>query len=192
MLPKQHNFTKALPEHLLEQADESLKSVYNLGFLGITRPVLERELERRLVERVRHFMLELGKGFAFIGNQYRLTLRDNEYFVDLLFFNRILKCLVAVELKTVKFEPEFAAKMDLYLNLLNEQVKLKDENPAIGIILCAEKDSIVVEYAFRSVKNPMGVAPYQLTVKPPKELQRLLPSEKTMRDEINKEIRMRE
>ena len=97
-IPKQHNFPKALPEHLAEQADESLKSVYNLDFLDITKPVLERELERRLTEKVKRFMLELGKGFSFIGNQYRLVLKDNEYFVDMLFYNRILKSLVAVEL----------------------------------------------------------------------------------------------
>ena len=88
--PKQHNFPQALPAHLAEQADESLKSVYSLDFLDITKPVLERELERRLVEKVKRFMLELGKGFCFIGNQHRLTLNDNEYFVDMLFYNRIL------------------------------------------------------------------------------------------------------
>src|SRR3989339_1816979 len=144
-IPKQHNFPKALPGHLAEQADESLKSVYTLDFLDITKPVLERELERRLVEKVKRFMLEMGKGFSFIGNQYRLTLSDNEYFVDLLFFNRILKCLVAVELKTVKFEVEHSAKMDLYLDLLNKQAKYKGENSSIGIIFCVEKNIIPID-----------------------------------------------
>jgi len=174
---KQHNFPKALPAHLAEQAEESLKSVYNLDFLDIAKPVLERELERRLVEKVKRFMLELGKGFSFIGNQYRLTLKDNEYFVDLLFYNRILKCLVAIELKTGKFEIEYAAKMDFYLDLLNEQTKLKDENSSIGIILCVKKDSVVVEYAMRRATNPMGVAEYRLTSHPPKVLKAILPYE---------------
>ena len=188
-IPKQHNFPKALPGHLAEQADESLKSVYNLDFLDITKPVLERELERRLVEKVKRFMLELGKGFSFIGNQYRLTLKDNEYFVDLLFYNRILKCLVAIELKTGKFEIEYAAKMDLYLDLLNERVKLKDENPSIGIILCVKKDVVVVEYAMRRAVNPMGVAEYRLTAHPPKELKALLPSEYEMKTQLQNEIK---
>lgn len=183
-MPKQHNFSKTLPVHLIEQADESLKSVYSLDFLGITKPALERELENRLVERVKRFMLELGKGFTFIGNQHRLNLNDKEYFVDLLFFNRILKCLVAIELKTGEFEVEHAAKMDFYLDLLNEQVRLKDENPSIGIILCVKKDSVVVEYAMRRASNPMGVAEYRLTAKPSKELKATLPSESEIRGQL--------
>ncbi|MGB3479509.1 MAG: PDDEXK nuclease domain-containing protein [bacterium] len=185
-VPKQHNFPKVLPAHLVEQVDESLKSVYNLDFLGITKPVLERELEKRLTEKVKHFILELGYGFTFIGNQYRLTLRNNEYFVDLLFFNRKLKCLVAIELKTGKFEPEYAGKMDFYLHLLNEQVKLEEENPSIGIILCAEKDNIVVEYALRGAKNPMAVAEYRykITKRLPKKLKKILPTPEQLKKQI--------
>src|SRR3989339_1965763 len=96
---KTHNFPKALPEHLSEQADEAIKSVYNLDFLNITKPVFERELEKRLIEKIKQFILELGIGFSFIGNQYRLTLGNNEYYIDLLFYNRKLKCLVAIEIK---------------------------------------------------------------------------------------------
>ncbi len=188
-MPKQHNFSKALPVHLTEQADESIKSVYNLDFLDIAKSVIERELERRLVERIKRFMLELGKGFSFLGNQYRLTLGNNEYFVDLLFFNRLLKCLVAIELKTGKFEPEYAGKMDFYLHLLDEQVKLKDENPSIGIILCAAKDNIVVEYALRSAKKPMGVAEYYLTNKLPKYLSGKLPDANALRLPIQEELK---
>ncbi len=186
---KTHNFPKALPVHLAEQADESIKSVYNLDFLGIARPVLERELEKRLVEKIKRFILELGYGFSFIGNQYRLTLGNNEYFVDLLFFNRKLKCLVAVELKTGKFEPEYAGKMDFYLHLLDEQVKLKYENPSIGIILCADKDNIVVEYALRSVKKPVGVAEYYLTKKLPKYLAGKLPDANALKLPIQEELK---
>ncbi|OGS46357.1 MAG: hypothetical protein A2539_06370 [Elusimicrobia bacterium RIFOXYD2_FULL_34_15] len=186
---KQHNFEKALPVHLSEQADESLKSVYSLDFLGITRPVLERELEKRLIEKIKHFLLELGSGFSFIGNQYRLELDGTEYFVDLLFFNRKIKSLVAVELKTGRFQPEYAGKMDFYLHLLNEQTRLKDENPPIGIILCADKSNITVEYALRSVKNPMGVSQYNLTTKLPAELKKVLPSEKEMKNQLLEEIK---
>ena len=185
---KTHNFPKVLPMYLAEQADESIKSVYNLDFLDITNSVIERELERRLVERIKRFMLEMGKGFSFLGNQYRLTLGGNEYFVDLLFFNRLLKCLVVIELKTGKFEPEYAGKMDFYLHLLDEQVKLKDENPSIGIILCAAKDNIVVEYALRSTKKPVGVAEYYLTNKLPKYLTGKLPDANALRLPIREEF----
>jgi hypothetical protein len=127
-----------------------------------------------------------------MGNQYRLTLKDNEYFVDLLFFNRILKCLVAIELKTGKFEIEHSAKMDFYLDLLNEQVKLKDENPSIGIILCVRKDSIVVEYAMRRAVNPMGVAQYRLTIHPPKTIKALFPPEAEMNAQLQSELKLGE
>ena len=113
--PKQSNFEKALPVHLSKQANEALKSEYNLDFLGVTKPILERELENRLVEKIRDLILELGYGFSFISNQYRLKLNQKEYFIDLLFYHRILKCLIAIELKTVEFEPEFAGKMNFYL-----------------------------------------------------------------------------
>ena len=187
---KQHNFEKALPMHLAEQADESLKSVYNLDFLGVTRPILERDLEKRIVEKIKHFILELGLGFSFIGNQYRLELDGDEFFIDLLFFNRKLKCLVAVELKTGGFKPEYAGKMDFYLHLLNDKVRFKDENPSIGIILCAQKKNIVVEYAQRSTKNPVGVAEYKLTRKLPAELKKYLPSEKDLIAQVSEEMKI--
>lgn len=186
---KIHNFPKALPVHLSEQADETIKSAYSLDFLGITKPVLERELEKRLVEKIKQFILELGFRFSFIGNQYRLTLGNNEYFIDLLFYNRKLNCLVALELKTGRFEPEYAGKMDFYLHLLDEQVKMKDENPSIGIILCADKDNIVVEYALHSVKKPIGVAEYYLTKKLPKAFKGKLPEAEALKLPILQEIK---
>ncbi len=178
---KLHNFSKTLPGHLAEQANESIKSVYSLDFLGITKPVKEWELEGQLVKKVKKFILELGYGFCFIGNQYKLTLGDNEYFIDLLFYNRKLKSLVAIELKSGKFKPEHAGKMDFYLHILNDQARMKDENSSIGIILCATKDDLEVEYALKSVKNPVGVGEYQLTTKLPEKLRGVIPSEKEIR-----------
>lgn len=181
---KTHNFNLALPAHLAEQAEEALKSSYNLEFLGIGREVRERELENRLIERLQQFILELGYGFCFIGRQYRLILGENEYFIDLLFYHRFLKTLVAVELKVGVFEPEFAGKMDFYLNLLNEKERAADDQPSIGIILCAEKDDVVVEFSLKSKTNPIGVAEYKLTDRLPKELKGKLPSEKALRDAL--------
>ncbi len=117
---KAHNFNLALPEHLAEQADEMMKSRYNLEFLGIAQAVKERDLENRLIDNLQRFILELGYGFCFIGRQYRLALGEKEYFVDLLFYHRFLKALVAFDLKISEFEPEHAGKMDFYLNLFND------------------------------------------------------------------------
>jgi predicted nuclease of restriction endonuclease-like (RecB) superfamily len=178
---KTHNFPAALPKYLAEQADEALKSSYNLEFLGIKREIKERELEERLIDRLRDFILELGYGFCFVGRQYRLKLGDNEYFVDLLFYHRFLKALVALELKVGAFEPEYAGKMDFYLNLLNDKEKAPDDHPSIGIILCAEKDDMVVEFSLRTKTNPIGVAEYQLTKRLPREFKGKLPTEKELR-----------
>ncbi len=139
---KTHNFPVALPEYLVEQADEMLKSSYNLEFLGIRREAKERELEDRLISRLQAFLLELGYGFCFVGRQYRVTLGQKEYFIDLLFYHRFLKALVAFELKVGPFEPEYAGKMDFYLNLLNAKERAPGDHPSIGIILCAEKEDV--------------------------------------------------
>jgi predicted nuclease of restriction endonuclease-like (RecB) superfamily len=177
---KTHNFAVALPEHFAEQADEMLKSRYNLEFLGIARPMKERELEERLIGRLQQFILELGYGFCFVGRQYRLALGSKEYFVDLLFYHRFLKALVAFDLKVVGFEPEFAGKMDFYLNLLNEKERAPDDRPSIGIIVCAEKDDVEVEFALKSKTNPIGVAEYQLQSKLPAEFKGKLPTAKQL------------
>jgi len=175
------NFEKTLPSHLSEQANEALKSEYNLDFLGITKPVHERELENRLIEKIRDLLLELGYGFSFIGNQYRLTLKNKEYFIDLLFYHRFLKCLIAIELKTVEFEPEFAGKMNFYLELLDSKEKQEDDNPSIGIILCPTKDEMEVEFALKTSNKPIGVSEYKLTHELPDSLKGKVPTSKELK-----------
>ena len=179
---KTQNFALALPAHFAEQADEMLKSRYNLEFLGIARPMKERALEDRLIARLQSFILELGYGFCFVGRQYRLALGKKEYFVDLLFYHRFLKALVAFDLKIGEFEPEHAGKMDFYLNLLNEKERGPDDRPSIGIILCAEKDDVEVEFALRTKANPIGVAEYQLQDTLPAEFKGKLPTAKQLAD----------
>lgn len=174
--PAQHNFAKALPEHFQEQARESIKSVYSLDFLDINKPVTEKALENTMVENVKRLMLELGYGFCFIGNQYRLSLGEKDYYIDLLFYHRILKCLVAVELKVVEFEPEFVGKLDFYLQLMDEQLKQFDDQSSIGILLVPEKDHLEVEYTLRNANKPIGVAEYILSKQLPKELIGKLPT----------------
>ncbi len=177
---KQSNFEMALPIHMSEQASEILKSSYSLGFLGINQPILERELEEKLLHKVKDLILELGYGFAFIGNQYKLTLGKKDYYIDLLFYHRQLQCLVAIELKIGEFEPEYAAKLNFYLELLDENVKLDNENPSIGILLCAEKDELEVEYALRVVNKPIGVAEYTFTKELPQNLAKYLPDKESL------------
>jgi predicted nuclease of restriction endonuclease-like (RecB) superfamily len=180
MAKKTHNFALALPEHFAEQAGEMMKSSYNLEFLGIGRAMKERELEDRLIGRLQQFILELGYGFCFVGRQYRLALGRKEYFVDLLFYHRFLKALVAFDLKIGSFEPEHAGQMDFCLNLLNEKERAPDDQPAIGIILCAEKDDIEVEFALKTKNNPIGVAEYQIQARLPAEFKGRLPTAKQL------------
>ncbi|MCC2625990.1 MAG: hypothetical protein K0R14_1863 [Burkholderiales bacterium] len=174
--PSQHNFVTTLPEHLLEQTSESIKSIYSLDFLDINTPITERQLENSMVEKVKRLMMEFGRGFCFIGNQYKISLGEKDYFIDLLFYERILKRIVAVELKVKEFEPEFVGKLDFYLQLIDEQLKQPDDNPSIGILLVPHKDQLEVEYALRTASKPIGVAKYIVTKQLPNELKGKLPS----------------
>jgi len=175
---KTHNFERALPEYLSEQADEALKSEYNLEFLGLKKGVKERELESKMIEKIRDVIMEFGAGFSFLGNQYKIKLGEKEYFIDLLFFHRKLQCLVAVELKVGAFKPEYAGKLNFYLEILDNTEKAENENPSLGILLCAEKDTLEVEYALRTTKKPIGIAEYQLTKDLPEKYQDYLPDNK--------------
>lgn len=162
-----NNFENTLPATQALYANEVFRSHYNLGFLGVEEPLAELELERRLVEKVKLFLLELGKGFTFIGNQHVLEYNGKESRVDMLFFHRGLRCLVAVDLKIGGFKPEYAGKMNYYLSLLDRLERREDENRSIGIILCAEKDHVEVELSLEDMGKPIGVADYQLLL--PKE-----------------------
>ena len=171
-----NNFEQTLPATQAMFANEVFKSSYNLGFLGIKDPILETELETRLVEKVKHFLLELGKGFTYLGNQYVLEYNGKRSKVDMLFFHRGLHCLVAIDLKIGEFKPEYAGKMNYYLSLLDRLERREDENRSIGIILCAEKDRVEVELALEDMGKPIGVADYQLIV-PQEELKKVVADE---------------
>lgn len=173
---KTNNFDQTLPAAHADYANEVFKSSYNLGFLGITEPVKELDLEKRLIAKIRAFILELGNGFSFIGNQYRLEYNGKDYFVDMLFFHRGLRSLVAIELKIGSFKAEYVGKMNLYLSLLDRLEKSTTENPSIGIILCADKDHLDVEIALQDINKPIGVAEYQLLL-PKAALQTLILNE---------------
>ena len=173
---KMHNFPQVLPEHLAEQADKALKDSYILDFLDISKPLHERQLEKKLIVRFKDFITELGLGFCFIGSQYKIKLNDKEYFIDLLFFHRKLRSLVAIELKIGAFIPEYAGKMNFYLNLLDDFIRLPEENPSIGIIICKDRNRLDVEYALKRINSPIGVSEYKLTQHLPANLQKELPT----------------
>lgn len=171
-----NNFAIALPAAQAAYANEVFKDSYCMGFLGVTEPLLELELERRLVEKIKQFLLELGQGFTYIGNQHVLSYNGKDYKVDMLFFHRGLRSLVAIDLKISEFQPEYVSKMNIYLSLLDRLERGKDENPSIGIILCAEKDNVEVELTLEGFTKPIGVAEYKLIV-PQKELKQLITDE---------------
>lgn len=179
---KQHkisnNFKKTLPKNIHNKAILAFKDEYLMDFININDPDNpdEREIEEAIIKNLRLFILSLGKEFSFMGNQYRITHDELEYFIDLLFFHRGLKCLIAIDIKKGKFIPEYAGKMNFYLSLLNKYIKLKDENPSIGIILCKEKKDSTVEFAIADMKKPIGVSNYKISNNVPKKLKKYLPS----------------
>lgn len=185
---KGNNFMHALAPDLAAQAEEVLKSSYNLEFLGVSKVVSERELEQRLIENVRDFILELGYGFCFVGQQHVLKLGRKSYAIDLLFYHRFLRCLVAIELKMNEFEPEYAGKMDFYLNVLNDKERAADDKPSIGIILCAGNDDLEVEYSLRSKANPIGVANYTFLHDVPKAMRGQLPTAQQLKAVMSKAL----
>jgi predicted nuclease of restriction endonuclease-like (RecB) superfamily len=153
-----------------------LKDEYTFDFADLGIDYSEHELEMQLIQNVREFLSELGSAFSFIGNQYRIEVGGKDYFIDLLLFHRQLKCLVAVELKIGEFTPEYAGKMQFYLAALDEQVRMLDENPSIGIIICKEKIRTVVEYALKYSSKPIGVSTYTISDTLPKDYEKMLPS----------------
>lgn len=175
-LTNQTNFEQTLPEKYRNQAVLAVKDEYQFGFLNMSEKRSEHELETELVNNIRDFLIEMGGDFSYIGNQYKIIESGDEYFIDLLLFHRRLKSLVAIELKIGEFIPEYAGKMQFYLNLLNDTVKLPDENPSIGIIICKSKKRTRVEYALKNTNQPIGISTYNITKKLPEEFKGLLPS----------------
>jgi hypothetical protein len=154
----------------------AVKDHYTFDFLGLTEEYSEYELEQALVKNIRSFLSEMGGAFAFVGNQYRVEVGGQEYFIDLLLFHRRLRCLVAIELKVGDFKPEHKGKMEFYLEALDRQERMEGENPPIGMIICRYKNKTVVEYALRTASRPIGVATYTIVPQLPEDYRDELPS----------------
>lgn len=174
-LLNQTNFDLTLPEERKIQAKLAIKDEYTFDFAELSPEYSEHELEMQLINHIREFLIEMGEDFAFIGNQYHLLVGSRDLYIDLLLFHRRLRSLVAIELKIGEFEAEYAGKMQLYLTTLDEQTKLPDENPSIGIIICKSKDKTFVEYALKRSNAPIGVATYRLSTSLPDNMKELLP-----------------
>jgi predicted nuclease of restriction endonuclease-like (RecB) superfamily len=180
-----HNFQTTLPENSFKQkALMAFKDEMLLDFINIEdadEEPNERVLENAIVQNIKKFIMALGSEFSFIGNQHRLLIEDEEYFIDLLFFNRKIQSLVAIELKKGKFKAEYVGKMNLYLSALDEMVKQPHENPSIGIMLCKEKNNKIVEFAFRDTSKPMGVVTYKTYNDLPEAYKNILPDTETLK-----------
>jgi predicted nuclease of restriction endonuclease-like (RecB) superfamily len=179
-LLNQTNFDTVLPEKIKNQAYLAVKDHYNFGFLEMSNEHSEYELEQALIQNIRQFLLEIGPDFSFLANQYKLEVNSKEYRIDLLLFHRRLQCLVAIDLKIGEFEPEHKGKMEFYLSVLNDKVKLAHENPSVGIIICRDKNRTIVEYSLQSATLPIGVATYNTKTKLPLEYKTFLPSPETI------------
>ncbi len=175
-LLNQTNFDKTVPAEIRNQLKLAVKDEYTFDFLELADEHSERQLEQAILARVEPFLQEMGGRFTFVGSQYRLEVSDKEFFIDLLLYHRQLRCLVAIELKTGEFLPEYVGKMQFYLAALDDLSRFPDENLSIGIILCKSKDKTIVEYALRESNKPIGIATYKLFSTLPQELKNQLPA----------------
>ena len=180
----QSNFDNTLPDKIKNQAILALKDEYTFDLVGLAEEHSEYELEKAIIKNIRAFLMEFGTDFSFIGNQYRLEVDGKEYFIDLLLYNRRLQAMIAIELKIGEFQPEYKGKMEFYLNILNDTVKLPHENPAIGIIICKSKSRMIVEYALKRSNMPIGVATYSLSSELPEAYKKLLPTSEEIAQKI--------
>jgi predicted nuclease of restriction endonuclease-like (RecB) superfamily len=170
------NFKATLPAPQSDLAQQILKDPYNFDFLLLRKKHDEKELEEALIDHVTRFLLELGAGFSYVGQQYKLEVGGDEYFIDLLFYHTRLHCFVVIELKAVKFKPEFVGKLNFYVSAVDGILKTEQDKPTIGLMICKSKNDVVVEYALKGIHNPIGVSEYMITKNLPIEFQSSLPS----------------
>lgn len=170
------NFETRLPFPQSELAVQTMKDPYIFDFIPFKEDMIETDIENALVQNVTNLLLELGTGFAFVGNQYHLNVAGDDFYIDLLFYNINLHCYVVIELKTGEFKPEYAGKLNFYLSAVDDIVKTEQDNPSIGLLLCKSKNNVVAEYSLRDMSKPIGVSEYKITSQLPETLEKQLPS----------------
>ena len=178
------NFEHRLPSPQSELAVETMKDPYVFDFIGLREDMTERDIERALVRDVTKLLLELGTGFAFLGNQYHLNVGGEDFYIDLLFYNLNLRCYVVIELKTGAFKPEYAGKLNFYLSAVDDILRKDADNPSIGLLLCKNKNNLVAEYSLKDISKPIGVSEYKITKDLPNELENALPSIEELQNRI--------
>lgn len=178
------NFSSTLPEPFSDLAQQTLKDPYVFDFMTLATGFKEKDIEKQLIQHITKFLLELGKGFAFVGQQFHLKIADNDYYIDLLFYHIKLKCYVVIELKNTRFIPEYAGKLNFYLSAIDTLVKQEEDNPTIGIMLCRDKKNIEAEFALRDINKPMGVSEFQITENLPDNLRSSLPTIEEIENEF--------
>ncbi|KIO74462.1 hypothetical protein TH53_26325 [Pedobacter lusitanus] len=183
-----NNFSKTLSVPESDLVRETLKDPYIFDFITLAQPFTERELETELVRHVEKFLLELGAGFAFVGRQYHLTVSDQDFYLDLLFYHLKMRCFIVIDLKKGDFKPEYAGKMNFYCSAVDDLIKYESDKPTIGLILCQTKDKVMAEYALRDMNKPIGISEFELTRSLPKDLRSSLPTI----EEIENELKSRE
>ena len=178
------NFQLKLPVPQSDLAEQTLKNPYNFDFLTLREEYDEKELEDALVNQITQFLLELGTGFSYLGRQVHIQVGESDFYMDLLFYHVRLHCYVVVELKTEKFKPEFAGKLNFYVTAVNKQMKSAQDNPTIGILICKDKDDVVAEYALDDISQPIGIAEYELTKVLREEFKSSLPTVEEIENEL--------
>jgi predicted nuclease of restriction endonuclease-like (RecB) superfamily len=182
------NFEKRLPDPQSDLARQALKDPYIFDFLTLAKPFQERELETELVKHLEKFLLEIGRGFAFVGRQYRIEVGDKDFYIDLLFYHLKLRCFVVIELKKGAFKPEYAGKINFYCSVVDDRLKHENDQPTIGLIFCQENDRVLAEYALRDIRKPFGVSEYELTRALPDNLKSSLPTVEEIEAELSEEM----
>ena len=185
-IEKTSNYSQTLPSPFSELAEQTLKDTYIFDFIQQRDDLIEREIEYELVASIAKTIMEFGVGFAFVGNQYHITVSEKDFYIDLLFYNTKLRCYVVIELKNTDFKPEYAGKLNFYLSAVDDMLKHETDNPSIGILLCKTKDKLMAEYALKDINKPIGVSEYTLSDYIPEELVDIIPSA----EDVEKRIRL--
>jgi len=184
---KAANYHEILPSPFSELAEETLKSPYVFDFVEKRKGIIEREIENELVANIAKTIMELGAGFAFVGNQYHIEISEKDYYIDLLFYNTKLRSYIVIELKNTEFKPEYAGKLNFYLSAVDDILKHETDNPSIGIMLCKTRDKLTAEYALKDINKPIGVSEYKLSDFVPAEFADTLPSA----EDIEKRVKIK-
>jgi len=186
-----HNFEATLPSPQSDLARQTLKDPYVFDFLSLGEEAQEREIEKELTKHITKFLLELGAGFSFLGNQYPLEISEKDYYIDLLFYHIKLRCFVIIELKAGEFKPEYAGKLNFYLSAVDKTLKQEGDKPSIGIILCKTRDKVIAEYALKDMSKPMGVSEYKIVRAIPEKLKTSLPTIDELEKELSKDSKQK-